>query len=50
MVDVWISDTGLAQANHTGTGQPILCAGQAAVDRGNHQSTQTEKDLHIFQI
>ena len=30
-----------AQASHTDTGQPILWAGQAVVDRGNHQCTQT---------
>ena len=41
-LQIQISDDGL---RHT-----ILWAGQAAVDRGNHQSTQTEKDLHIFQI
>ena len=28
-----------AQASHTDTGQPILWAGQAAVDRENHQCT-----------
>ena len=41
-LQIQISDDGLRQT--------ILWAGQAAVDRGNHQSTQTEKDLHIFQI